>query len=104
MFDLAGLKHDKGYDDHNAAGSTDAINNTDVINIDRQLIKDAQEVVDLYKSGGIDPLSNEKVSRDEYQGAKRVGKIFTAIVKNKEKMINEAAKKESSNPVDLETK
>lgn len=55
-----------------------------VIEIDKQRIKDSQAVVNLYDSKGVDPLTNEKVSKETYKAAKAVVKIFSAIVFEKE--------------------
>jgi RHS repeat-associated protein len=81
--DAAGYKHDKAYDKHIAVGATDAIMNLNVIDIDKQLVKDALEVVGMYVSGKTDPVNNMPVSYETAKTAIAVAKIFTAIVVEK---------------------
>ncbi|MBC7382566.1 MAG: hypothetical protein H7296_06155 [Bacteroidia bacterium] len=85
--DLAGYNHDKRYDGMDARGPSDAVKELKVIEIDKQLIKDAQAVIDLYLEEKVDPQNNQLVSKETYKAAKGVVVIFTAIVAEKEARI-----------------
>jgi len=81
--DQAGKNHDRGYDDERARGPLDAVYLLRTLALDKQLVKDAQNVVDMYKNNKIDPVTNEPVSDETVAAAKGVVSIFSKIVKEK---------------------
>jgi len=85
--DAAGKKHDKAYEHLQAAGPTSAVGDLKTINADKQLVKDAAQVVAMYKLGKTDPVNHQKVSQEIYEAAVKVVKLFTTIVAEKEARI-----------------
>jgi RHS repeat-associated protein len=81
--DAAGKKHDQGYTNARAAGVFDAVYLLRTLNLDKQLVKDAQAVVDLYNGNKVDPVNHQKVSEETKSAAEGVVTIFTNIVKEK---------------------
>ena len=81
--DAAGKKHDLGYDKATAAGPFDAVYLLRTLALDKQLVKDAQGVINMYKSGEEDPVNHQKISDETEYAAEGVVNIFSKIVKEK---------------------
>ncbi len=84
MVDLAAFNHDREYVKNMASGATGAFFDMKVREADMKLAKDALEVMKLYKKGGIDPVTKEKVSERTYHMAYLVFKLFGNISVTKE--------------------
>ncbi len=81
--DAAGKKHDQGYDLIPAKGIKGAVYLLSTIEVDKQLISDAQSVVSLYNQKKIDPVNKQLISEETVAAAKGVVSLFTKIVKEK---------------------
>lgn len=86
--DAAAKKHDLAYDKERVAGITGALFSLSVLPADKQLIKDAQAVIDLYNKNQKDPVNKQPVSTLTVNAAKNVVASFTKIVAEKEAQIS----------------
>ncbi|WP_123891887.1 RHS repeat domain-containing protein [Chitinophaga costaii] len=91
--DLAAKHHDQSYDKVQAKGATSAILDLKTIDADKQLVKDAFNVIEKYYFDQNDPVNKEPISLETKNAALTVVKIFSAIVVEKTLRIkaNEAA-------------
>jgi hypothetical protein len=72
------------YDRFNARGKDDAENNLDVLGADIELVSFAKNAQNLYKSGGVDPITGETATFDLYVTGQTVDLYFSPIVKGKQ--------------------
>lgn len=86
MLDAAAQQHDKDYDAVNAKGINGALFDENTLEADIDLVQRANNVIEMYKEGGMDPVTNEKISKDTYKMAITTKKAFTAIAISKVNM------------------
>lgn len=53
------------------------------LSADLKLVKAANDVIALYKQGGVDPYTNEKISEETYNRAVNVSKTFSILAGQK---------------------
>ncbi len=97
--DLAAKIHDKAYDAVSAKGVKGAVVDLETLPADKELVKDASMVIAMYKLGIKDPVNNQQVSKETFDAAVKVQKIFSVTVAEKTVRIkaNEAARAVKSN-------
>ncbi len=83
--DLAGMLHDKAYDANDASGATGAFLNRDskVIQADLNLVKASLDVVKMFITGQIDPVSNQPVDLEQAEAATAVAILFLGTATQK---------------------
>lgn len=64
---------------------------------DKQLIVDANAVIQLYVKGQVDPVSKQKVSIETYKTAQHVVFLFTKFVAEKEARIKVSNAQKAAN-------
>jgi RHS repeat-associated protein len=83
LVDAAALQHDKDYDAVHAEGAKGAFIDLKTLSADLKLVKAANDVIVLYKQGGVDPYTNEKISEETYNRAVNVSKAFSILAGQK---------------------
>jgi uncharacterized Zn-binding protein involved in type VI secretion len=84
LVDAAAFRHDQGYQDVGAAGIHGALIDPNALPADRQLAADAEQVMDAYHRGEIDPYTGQPISRRTYTEAFLVHHLFSTIATGKE--------------------
>jgi hypothetical protein len=88
FIDYGAYRHDKAYDKFGAEGNDAAVNNLDVINADKELLKFSELGMLIYKLGASDPITGNKASFDLYLKSLAVALYFTPIVYAKQKALD----------------
>ena len=78
--DEAAQRHDKAYYDAKTGGISGAVFNSEVLAADMILVQDAIKIMNDYKAGKIDKITNKPISERTYNLARGVYISFGAIV------------------------
>ena len=81
--DAVAKAHDQAYDVVNSKGLKGAVYDLATLPADKDLVKGAQNVIDMFKNKQIDPVNKQLISEETEKAAEGVVEIFSKTVKEK---------------------
>jgi hypothetical protein len=83
LADAAARANDWGYDKTQSAGITGALIDTANKEVDIHLVRGSRKIMDLYKNKKTDTFTKNSTSKETFERAKKIDKLFTLLATRK---------------------